>query len=185
MTTVDNIIAAAQKELGKPYVYGAEGPGSFDCSGLMQYVFSQVGISLPRTAAQQQDATTRVSSPAPGDLVFWGNPAYHVALYIGGGKIIAAPDVGERVQIQNMWGQPSGYGRVNGSGAGIAPAIDAVSTAVQTVSNPIGNAVSSALGGARNIVIEIGFVLLGAGLVGYGLYRGVSPIYKKNLGLGS
>ena len=73
MSTVDNLLTIARTELGKPYVYGDEGPNTFDCSGLMEYVFAQVGIHLPRVAADQQKATSRVSSPLPGDLVFFGD----------------------------------------------------------------------------------------------------------------
>jgi cell wall-associated NlpC family hydrolase len=86
MSKVADLIALATTQLGKPYVYGDEGPNTFDCSGLMQYVFGLVGIRLPRTAAQQQKSVTRVASPVPGDLVFYGAPAHHVALYIGGGR---------------------------------------------------------------------------------------------------
>lgn len=168
MSKVDDAIAVASAELGKPYVWGAEGPGSFDCSGLMQWIFSHVGISLPRTAAQQQAATTRVASPLPGDLVFYGAPAYHVGLYIGGGKMIDAPDVGDVVKVQSVWGSPT-YGRVSGLGAAaatvVAPVVGAVGLGASTLSDW--------LGGARNITLEFVFVGLGLGLVGFGIWRAV------------
>lgn len=168
MTKVDQVIAAASTELGRPYVYGAEGPNTFDCSGLMQFLFSRVGISLPRTAAEQQRATTPVSTPQPGDLVFWGNPAYHVALYIGGGKIIAAPHTGTVVQIENLWGTPSKYGRVAGLGAGLAPVVGTATAAFTSATSVLGSVTSSLLGPVRDTVYQVLAVGLGAALLGAG-----------------
>jgi cell wall-associated NlpC family hydrolase len=108
---VGSIISSGMKELGKPYVYGNEGPGSFDCSGLMQYIFKENGVRLPRTAAQQQRVAKRVSNPKPGDLVFYGYPAHHVALYLGHGKMLAAPHTGANVRVQPVYGNPT-YGRI-------------------------------------------------------------------------
>jgi hypothetical protein len=170
MSKVDDVIADASRELGKPYVFGDEGPNAFDCSGLMQFVFAQVGIHLPRTAAQQQAATTRVATPAPGDLVFFGEPAHHVGLYIGGGRMISAPHAGAVVHIAGV-GNPSNYGRVAGLGAGAAAAVGVLTGAVGTVASPIGDL----LGGARDLVVQALFAALGVGLVGYGLYRTVRP----------
>lgn len=180
MSKVDDVIAWASKELGKPYVYGDEGPNAFDCSGLMQYIFGMVGIKLPRTAAQQQAATTPVASPQPGDLVFWGRPAYHVALYIGGGKIIAAPHSGANVQIQSVWGKPSGYGRVKGLGIAstIAQLTGTVTGNSSTVANSTGSS-GSWLSSARYIVMEALFIGLGIGLVGYGLWRATGSSRKN------
>lgn len=171
MTKVDTLIGYANLELGKPYVYADEGPNSFDCSGLMQFIFGKVGLQLPRTAASQQDYAKRVAKPSPGDLVFWGDPAYHVALYIGGGKVIEAPKPGGRVQISNLWGTPAGYGRVEGLGAGAAPYVGAATGALSNA----GGFVGRLLGGARNIVMELSVAGLGLALVGYGLYRAARP----------
>lgn len=112
-------IAVAYSEIGKPYKYGDEGPNTFDCSGLIQFIYKGAGVTLPRTAKEQQKATTRISRAElrPGDLVFWGNPAHHVALYIGGGRIIQAPQTGELVDNVPLWGTPTNFGRVRGSGA--------------------------------------------------------------------
>lgn len=108
---VGAIISSGMKQLGKPYIFGNEGPSSFDCSGLMQYIFKQNGVKLPRTAAQQQRVAKRVKSPVAGDLVFYGYPAHHVALYLGNGKMLAAPHSGANVRVQPVYGNPT-YGRI-------------------------------------------------------------------------
>lgn len=179
-TTADQVIAYAQSELGKPYVFGAEGPNSFDCSGLMQYVFGLAGVKLPRLAHEQQNATTPVATPQPGDLVFWGKPAYHVALYIGNGKIIAAPDVGENVQIQNIWGQPSGYGRVSGVNTVISQVQGAVGGALGSVADSaIGAVVQPLLDGAKGILYPSLFAAIGGLLVVGGGWLLVRPYAKE------
>ncbi|WP_240645882.1 C40 family peptidase [Georgenia sp. SYP-B2076] len=87
----------ARQFVGTPYVSGGSGPGGFDCSGFTQYVFAQVGISLPRTSGAQRGAGTVVSAAdaRPGDLV-WG-PG-HVGIYTGGGNHIAARSPGKALQ---------------------------------------------------------------------------------------
>src|SRR4029077_11091250 len=125
--------------------YGAEGPNTFDCSGLMQYVFGKAGISLPRTADMQYHATSRVSSPVPGDLIFYVDnqtgKATHVTLYIGGGQMIEAPDVGEDVRIHSVYqlsGHTIAYGRVSALAAGLVNTIHTVTGAVNgTVVQPV------------------------------------------------
>jgi cell wall-associated NlpC family hydrolase len=94
-------IAAARAQLGKPYEWGASGPNAFDCSGLTAWAWGAVGVSLPHNAAAQQGMGTPVNQAnlEPGDLVFFGSPAYHVALYIGNGMIIHAPTTGDVVKI--------------------------------------------------------------------------------------
>ncbi len=106
----------ASQQAGKPYVYGAEGPYSFDCSGLVQYVFGNLGKSLPRTAQGQYDATTRVSqfNKQPGDLIFMGPPGgiYHVGIYAGDGKMWVAPHTGDVVALRTIWTTSYTVGRV-------------------------------------------------------------------------
>jgi len=94
-------IAYAYGALGKPYVWGATGPGSYDCSGLTQAAWRSAGVSLPRTTYTQINAGQRVSRSqlAPGDLVFFYSGISHVGLYIGGGKMIHAPRPGAPVRI--------------------------------------------------------------------------------------
>lgn len=94
-------VAFAYGALGKPYVWGATGPSSFDCSGLTQAAWRAAGVSLPRTTYTQINAGQRVSRSqlAPGDLVFFYPGVTHVGLYIGGGQMIHAPRPGAPVRI--------------------------------------------------------------------------------------
>ncbi|MEE4490915.1 C40 family peptidase [Streptomyces sp. BE230] len=94
-------VAFAYTALGKPYVWGATGPSSFDCSGLTQAAYRSAGVSLPRTTYTQIDAGRRVSRSelAPGDLVFFYSGISHVGLYIGNGQMIHAPRPGAPVRI--------------------------------------------------------------------------------------
>jgi cell wall-associated NlpC family hydrolase len=96
--------------LGVPYVYGGASPSGFDCSGLVMYVYAQLGISLPHYTVAQWNATQPVSSPAPGDLVFF-NGLGHVGIYIGGGRFVDAPHTGSVVRIDSI----SGFGGYDGA----------------------------------------------------------------------
>ncbi len=99
-------IALAQA--GKSYVWGATGPNSFDCSGLMIYAYSQVGISLPRTSGAQYNAGTAVSRSdlQPGDLVFYYSGISHVGMYIGNGQIIHAANPSSGVRVAGLDSMP-------------------------------------------------------------------------------
>lgn len=163
MSAIDEVLAAAQAEIGKPYVFAEEGPNAFDCSGLVQWVFGKVGIQTPRIAAQQQDWATPVSTPRPGDLVFFGNPAHHVGIYIGAGKMIDAPHRGANVRVDSI-GTPTSYGRVPGLGSGV------VAAGWGWVTGVAGDAVGTVLGGSRHIVIEGMAAAAGAGLAIAGLW---------------
>ncbi|MDL5155938.1 C40 family peptidase [Actinomycetospora termitidis] len=94
-------ISAAKSRLGKPYVWGATGPNSFDCSGLMQYAFEKAGKDLPRTSAAQSKVGEKVSMDdlQPGDLIFLYSPVSHVVMYVGNGKVIEAPTSGQDVKF--------------------------------------------------------------------------------------
>jgi peptidoglycan DL-endopeptidase CwlO len=100
----------ALRYLGVRYVWGGASPSGFDCSGLVMYVYEQLGISLPHYTVAQWNATEPVSSPAPGDLVFF-NGLGHVGIYIGGGKFVDAPHTGSVVRIDSM----SGFGGYDGA----------------------------------------------------------------------
>ncbi|MGW3283893.1 NlpC/P60 family protein [Streptomyces sp. NPDC001002] len=94
-------IAYAERQLGKPYVWGAEGPNSFDCSGLTSASWLAAGVTIPRTSELQWSQLPHVPTSAmrPGDLVIYFSDASHVALYIGNGKIISAPRPGRVIYI--------------------------------------------------------------------------------------
>lgn len=103
----DKVVKQAAKEIGKPYVWGATGPSSFDCSGLTQYTYKHaIGKVLPRTTYTQVNLGTRVSMKnlKKGDLLFWGpkNAPYHVGIYAGNGQYIHAPQPGQNVRKQAL-----------------------------------------------------------------------------------
>jgi len=114
----EKAIAFAKAQLGEPYLWAADGPDSWDCSGLTMRAWQRGGVSLPHYSAAQYQNTKhiRVVDLRPGDLVFWGdavNTIHHVAMYLGDGKIIHAPRTGQPVQINSMyyWVPPTHFGR--------------------------------------------------------------------------
>jgi len=117
---VEKVLNYAKSKLGKPYVFGAEGPDAYDCSGLIWDSYRQVGVKLPRIANQQYAATTKIprENLLPGDLVFFGPPGSwvgigHMGMYIGGGRMIQAPTTGQRVKVSVVsWSRFYGATRV-------------------------------------------------------------------------
>ena len=105
-STAGGVVGIAMQYLGVPYVWGGASPSGFDCSGLVMYVYAQIGISLPHGATAQYAAGTPISYDElqPGDLVFFGGGGYmsHVGIYIGGGQMIHAPFEGTVVQIGSV-----------------------------------------------------------------------------------
>ncbi|MGW7663469.1 NlpC/P60 family protein [Streptomyces sp. NPDC054756] len=93
-------VAAAQSALGRPYVWGANGPSGFDCSGLIQWSYAQAGVALPRTSQGQRYAGRQVplSEARPGDIVTYRSDASHVGMYMGNGQVIHAPYPGAPVR---------------------------------------------------------------------------------------
>ena len=104
---LDTMLKAAMSRKGLPYVWGGAGPTSFDCSGLVQWSFAQAGIVMPRVAADQalSGPAVPVSQLTPGDLLFYHTdptaPGYisHVAIYLGNGWMIQAPEPGMDVEV--------------------------------------------------------------------------------------
>jgi cell wall-associated NlpC family hydrolase len=94
----------ALAQIGKPYVFAAAGPNSYDCSGLTMAAWKHGGVSLPHLASAQYNYGTHVSADAlrPGDLVFFYHPIGHVAIYIGRGLLVSAPQTGENVKIVRL-----------------------------------------------------------------------------------
>lgn len=99
-----SVVGIAMQYLGVPYVWGGASPSGFDCSGLVQFVFNQVGVSLPHHAASIYGYGTPVSQSElqPGDLVFF-NGLGHMGIYIGGGQMIHAPHTGDVVKISSIY----------------------------------------------------------------------------------
>jgi cell wall-associated NlpC family hydrolase len=97
-------VAVAKSKLGSPYVWAAAGPSTFDCSGLTMYAWAAAGVQLPHSSAMQMSSGRSVSTSAlqPGDLVFYGSPVHHVALYVGGGQVIHAPQTGDVVRYASV-----------------------------------------------------------------------------------
>ena len=106
-------VAAAESVIGAPYVFGAAGPSSFDCSGLTMWAWSQAGVSIPHSATAQLGSLPHVplSSVAPGDIIYYGSTSPHVAIYVGGGQIVHArhPGPGGQVQYSSMYGYDTPY----------------------------------------------------------------------------
>ncbi|MEQ4608483.1 NlpC/P60 family protein [Streptomyces anulatus] len=107
--------AAAKSRVGMPYVWGAAGPNSFDCSGLTSWAFQQAGVSIPRTSQTQANVGTRINSLSalkPGDLIIMRTDLSHVGFYAGNGQILHAPKPGSQVRYESisrsgmpfMWG---------------------------------------------------------------------------------
>ncbi len=111
---VDKAISFARAQLGEKYKWGGSGPSSWDCSGLVMKAWGAAGVSFPHSASAQFSRSKRVSvgSIQRGDLVFWSNGSaksiYHVAIYLGGGKMIHAPRPGRSVEIVSLtyWIKP-------------------------------------------------------------------------------
>ncbi|MGW3344030.1 C40 family peptidase [Nonomuraea rubra] len=115
-TKARKALAVAKNQIGDPYRYGGTGPGSFDCSGLVQFAWKKAGVKLPRVASSQFARTKHKVSwrnLQPGDLMFFSGLG-HVGMYVGKGKMIHSPRTGERVRIDKLsgWRRSSFVGAV-------------------------------------------------------------------------
>jgi peptidoglycan DL-endopeptidase CwlO len=107
-------VSYAYAQLGKPYVFGTAGPNTFDCSGLTMAAWRAAGVSLPHNAARQYGSVRHIARAdlAPGDLVFYYSDIHHVAIYVGNGVVIHAPNSTATVRVQGIDLAPIyGYGR--------------------------------------------------------------------------
>jgi cell wall-associated NlpC family hydrolase len=98
-------VAYAKAQLGKPYIWGAEGPRGFDCSGLTMMAWKSAGVSIPRVSRAQYGIGRHINSMSalePGDLVFFGHPIHHVGMYVGNGTMIEAPYTGANVRYHSI-----------------------------------------------------------------------------------
>ncbi|WP_097893896.1 C40 family peptidase [Streptomyces sp. st170] len=109
----EKVLAFARAQIGKPYVWGATGPSSYDCSGLTQAAWREAGVTLPRTTWDQVEVGTRVATSdlQPGDLVFFYDDISHVGIYKGDGMMIHAPKPGANVREESIYYMPI-YGSV-------------------------------------------------------------------------
>jgi cell wall-associated NlpC family hydrolase len=112
-------VDTAMAQRGKPYVWAAAGPGSFDCSGLLQYAYAAAGVSLPHSSRMQAAMGRQVSRAElrPGDLVAFYSPISHIGMYIGNGQMVHAPSSGDVVKISSidrMGGSPVAMTRIAG-----------------------------------------------------------------------
>ncbi|WP_436737356.1 C40 family peptidase [Streptomyces sp. BBFR102] len=109
--SVATVVAFLQAQVGDAYVMGGTGPNSWDCSGLVQAAFKQVGVDLPRTSQAQSTAGTQVGTAnlQVGDILYWGGQgsAYHTGVYIGDGKYLDAANPSKGVVIQDLSGYPA------------------------------------------------------------------------------
>ncbi|MGW5822624.1 C40 family peptidase, partial [Streptomyces noursei] len=106
-------LSAAQSKIGSPYVWGATGPSSFDCSGLTSWAYAQAGQSLPRTSQEQANAGSRIYSESglkPGDLVLFYGDLHHIGLYAGNGTVLHAPKPGAAVRYESINNMPFQFG---------------------------------------------------------------------------
>ena len=135
ITGRDRVVQEARKYLGVPYVWGGTDPAKgLDCSGLVQLVYHNLGIELPRVSGDQAKAGTAVPSldeAQPGDLLAFGSPVHHIAIYIGDGKMIEAPRPGLDVRVSDVYETPSAIRRVlpdPGTASATAGTVDGVSS---------------------------------------------------------
>ena len=113
------VVFTAMQMVGVPYLWGGSTPAGFDCSGLVQYAYSNAGLQLPRTAAAQFAASTPLTleNAVAGDLLFFNDRSRtsHVAIYLGEGRFVHAPNGGSHVSLDNLG---TSYWRTHFSGAG-------------------------------------------------------------------
>lgn len=142
-------VESARKYLGVPYVWGGATAAGLDCSGLVQKAYGDLGITMPRVAADQARMGTPVASLAqakPGDLLAFGNPVDHISLYVGDNLMIAAPQPGEKVKIQSVYETPVAIRRVvpESAAASRAGAVGAASFGLSGAVGPAGSALAQA-----------------------------------------
>lgn len=149
------VIGFAETQLGVDYVWGGETPGkAMDCSGLTQWAYGKAGVNIPRVAADQQKASKPVdkSKTQPGDLLFVGNPAHHVVMSIGGGKIIEAPHPGAKVRIRPLNpGEFDTAGRYVGNVGDLSSLLNGAASPTTGQTSPSGGDMGGGLGGTSEL----------------------------------
>lgn len=166
--TAAQVIGYAEQQLGDPYVWGGTGPNGWDCSGLTQWAFKQAGVKIPRVASDQQKIGKPVDTDKvqPGDLLFNGNPAHHVVMAIGGGKIIEAPRTGLNVRIRSFKpGEFTNARRILGSVGNMNSLANSNTDSATTLGDTAGNT-GGDIGGVYGGTSELEAIMsaLGGGL---------------------
>jgi cell wall-associated NlpC family hydrolase len=134
-TTGNDVVADSIRYLGVPYKWGGTDPSTgLDCSGLVQRVYADKGVALPRTSADQATTGTEVpgglANAQPGDLVFFGSPVHHVGIYAGNNMMVEAPHTGTQVQVHSIDATPTHVRRISLTPAVTATAIPAATGTV-------------------------------------------------------
>lgn len=179
MSSADVAIAAALSKRGAKYVFGAAGPSTFDCSGLVVWAYAQAGIKLPHFTGALWATLPHVTKAqmGPGDLIF-PTPS-HVGIYLGGGQMVVAPHTGSYVQVQNI-GTVWGVARVTTPGAGTGAGVGTVDTALGTSTVGLPSDVMGVFNSINDVVAWISNPLniarmeifaLGCALVLFGLWK--------------
>jgi len=178
-TVASRAVSYALAQVGKPYVYGGTGPYSFDCSGLTQAAWRAAGVSIPRISQDQWHGLTHVSvsEVLPGDIVVYYGGASHVALYIGGGRVVEAPRPGLSVRTAAMDSQPV-LGVVRPTGGGSVPDVVREKSVPATV--PELRTAKPAAGGRHTVVSG---EYLSKIAREHGTNGGWQAIYALNLGV--
>lgn len=169
----DTAISFVRAQIGKPYVWGATGPNSYDCSGLVYAAYKRAGITLPRTTGTMILAGHGVTRAElqPGDLVF-PNPG-HVQIYVGGGRVIEAPTTGIPVREVPMWGfwrarRVTSPGSTTGSATatqGFGNPVTATGDAIDATINFLGKLTD------KHMWLRIGMFVAGFALLGASLFN--------------
>lgn len=172
--TAAQVIGFAQEQLGDPYVWGGTGPDGWDCSGLMQWAFGQAGVKLPRVSQDQQNVGEEVplENVQPGDLLFWGRPAHHVAVALGGGKLLEAPRTGLNVRIRSYTnGELTNARRVLGSVGDMGSLTNDKTEDPETLNNQASTVGGNIGGGAYSGTSELAAIMsaLGGGVAAGGI----------------
>ncbi|WP_432564108.1 transglycosylase SLT domain-containing protein [Kineococcus sp. SYSU DK003] len=166
-STGQKLLAVAKQFTGTPYKWGGTTPDGFDCSGLIQYAGKQIGLTLPRTAAQQAKVGTEVPSldqAKPGDLVVLSG-GHHIGIYVGNGQMLHAPKTGDVVKISKVWETPMTIRRLGttaattAAGVGVAASLLAGVASADTSSyvRPASLTSSSAAGTSKSAPYEAAF----------------------------
>jgi cell wall-associated NlpC family hydrolase len=138
-----DIVSWAESQVGIPYKFGGTGPKGYDCSGLTSQAYKNgAGISIPRTAAEQQGATTKIKAGdlKPADLCFEGTPAYHVVMYAGNNQVVAADHSGTLVRVRAFTANEytGGFGSFGVAGSGDSLIVNTdYSNGLAIISNPL------------------------------------------------